>query len=87
MLLEIEPEFELEWSRDLFGNSVATAHLLSPADRLRIYSEVLLRQSAPLPLRSTRRHTPTTFPVRFSETESAVAAAYLATTYPPMWRR
>ena len=26
MRLEIEPEFELEWSRDLFGNSVATAH-------------------------------------------------------------
>jgi transglutaminase-like putative cysteine protease len=82
MLLEIEPEFELEWSRDLFGNSVATAHLLSPAERLRIHSEVLLRQTEPIPLRSTRRHTPATFPVRFSETESAVAAAYLATTYP-----
>lgn len=45
MCLEIEPEFELEWSRDLFGNSVATAHLLSPAERLRIHSEVLLRQT------------------------------------------
>ena len=26
--VEIEPEFELEWSRDLFGNCVATAHIL-----------------------------------------------------------
>jgi hypothetical protein len=28
MCLKIEPEFELAWSRDLFGNCVATAHLL-----------------------------------------------------------
>ena len=34
MRLEISPEFELEWSRDLFGNSVATVHILSPADQL-----------------------------------------------------
>src|ERR1700745_3844449 len=26
MHVKIEPEFELEWSRDLFGNCVATAH-------------------------------------------------------------
>ena len=29
--VEIEPTFDLEWSRDLFGNCVATAHILSPA--------------------------------------------------------
>jgi transglutaminase-like putative cysteine protease len=80
--VEIEPEFELEWSRDLFGNCIATAHILSPAQQLRIHSEVILYQTAPFPLRSTRRATPTTFPVHFSEIESAVAAAYLATTYP-----
>jgi transglutaminase-like putative cysteine protease len=80
--VQIEPEFELEWSRDLFGNCVATAHILSPAEHLRIYSKVLLHQTAPFPQRSTRRDTSTSFPVQFSEIESAVAAAYLATTYP-----
>ena len=80
--LEIEPAFELEWSRDLFGNCVATAHLLSPAEHLRICSEVLLHQTAPFPLRPAQRKTRTEFPVHFSEIESAVATAYLATTHP-----
>jgi transglutaminase-like putative cysteine protease len=80
--LEIEPAFDLEWSRDLFGNCVATAHILSPAERLRIYSEVLLHQTAPFPQRPAHRETPTGFPVHFSEIESAVATAYLATTHP-----
>jgi hypothetical protein len=82
MCLKIEPEFELAWSRDLFGNCVATAHLLSPADRLRIHSEVVLHQMASFPQRSVRRDTPARFPVQFSEMESAVAAAYLASSYP-----
>jgi transglutaminase-like putative cysteine protease len=81
--VEIEPAFDLEWSRDLFGNCVATAHILSPAERLRIHSEVLLHQTAPFPQRLAQRETPTEFPVRFSEIESAVANAYLATTHPP----
>jgi transglutaminase-like putative cysteine protease len=80
--VEIEPAFDLEWSRDLFGNCVATAHILSPAERLRIHSEVLLQQTAPFPQRSAERETPTGFPVHFSEIESAVATAYLATTHP-----
>jgi transglutaminase superfamily protein len=58
MRLKIEPEFELGWSRDLFGNCVATAHLLSPADRLRIHNEVVLHQMAPFPKRSVRWDTP-----------------------------
>jgi transglutaminase-like putative cysteine protease len=82
MRLEIEPAFDLEWSRDLFGNCVATAHILSPAERLHIHSEVLLDQTAPFPQRSAPRETPTGFPVQFSEIESAVATAYLATTHP-----
>ena len=80
--LEIEPAFDLEWSRDLFGNCVATAHILSPAEHLRIRSEVLLHQTAPFPLRPAQRKTRTEFPVHFSEIESAVATAYLATTHP-----
>ena len=82
MRLEISPAFELEWSRDLFGNSVATAHFLSPADYLRIRSEVLLRQTAPFPLRSERPSTLVPFPVEFSGLESAIAVAYQATTFP-----
>ena len=82
MRLEIIPEFELEWSRDLFGNSVATAHFLSPSDHLHIRSEVLLQQTAPFPLRSARPSIPVPFPVEFSGLESAIATAYQMTTFP-----
>jgi transglutaminase-like putative cysteine protease len=82
MRLEISPEFELEWSRDVFGNSVATAYLLSAADTLRIRSEVVLRQNSPFPLHSARPGNPVQFPVEFSGFETKVAAAYQATTYP-----
>jgi hypothetical protein len=37
---------------------------------------------APFPKRSVRWDTPARFPVQFSEMESAVAAAYLASSYP-----
>jgi transglutaminase-like putative cysteine protease len=80
--LTIEPRAELEWSRDLFGNSVATAHFSDPAEQLRIRSDVLLEQTLPFPLKSTRPAIPVPFPVRFSGLESIIAAAYLETTYP-----
>jgi transglutaminase-like putative cysteine protease len=82
MRLEISPEFELKWSRDVFGNSVATANFLSPADQLTIRSEVLLQHTAPFPFRSGRPGTLVPFPVEFSGLESVVAAAYQATTFP-----
>ncbi len=41
MRLTIDPVAEVEWSRDLFGNSVATAHFPDPAEQLRIRSDVL----------------------------------------------
>jgi len=82
MRLEISPEFDLKWSRDVFGNSVATADFLRPADQLTIRSEVILRHTAPFPLRSGRPAMPAFLPVEFSELESVVAAAYQATTFP-----
>lgn len=69
-------------SRDVFGNSVATVHLLNAADHLSIRSEVLIQQTAPFPLRSARPATVVPFPVAFSGLESVVAAAYKATTFP-----
>lgn len=82
MRLEISPKFELEWSRDVFGNSVATAHFLSRANHLRIRSEVLVHQTTSFPLRAARAPAPVRFPVQYSELESAVAGSYRATTFP-----
>ena len=82
MTLQVEPQFGLDWSRDVFGNSVATIHLLEPAKELRIRNHVILRQTAPFPLRTDRQPKPSAFPLEYSPFESAVAAAYQATTFP-----
>jgi len=82
MRLSITPEFELAWSRDVFGNSVATIHLLHPAEALTIRSEVLLQQTTPFPLRSARPSRPVPFPVAFSGFEATAAAAYQASAFP-----
>src|ERR1700759_884624 len=82
MRLTIEPHAEVVWSRDLFGNSVATAHFADPAAELRIRSDVLLEQTLPFPLHSFRPAAPVPFPVTFSGLEAAIAAAYQETTYP-----
>jgi hypothetical protein len=81
MRLEIVPECELEWSRDLFGNSVATVHFLSASDHLHIRSEVLLQQTVPFPLRSERPSTLAPFPVAFSVWNPR-SLAYQATSFP-----
>jgi transglutaminase-like putative cysteine protease len=81
MSLQIEPEFDLDWSRDVFGNSVATIHLLEPAKELRIRNHVVLRQTAPFPL-SAKRAKASAYPLEYSPFESAVAAAYRTTTFP-----
>ncbi len=44
MSLTIEPDFSLEWSRDVFGNSVAVVDFLEEAKDLRIIPSAL-RQS------------------------------------------
>lgn len=82
MRLTFEPHAEVEWSRDLFGNSVATVHFTEPAEQLRIRSDVLLEQTLPFPLRVTRPSVPVAFPVTFSGVETVIAGAYRQTTYP-----
>lgn len=82
MRLEIAPEFELEWSRDVFGNSVATAHFLQSDDQLRIHSKVVLQQTAPFPSRAERNVGRIRYPVTFSDEEAVVAGAYIASTCP-----
>lgn len=82
MRLEITPAFELEWSRDVFGNSVATAHFSQSDTQLRISSEVVLQQTAPFPPGADPNVGRIAFPVRFSDEESVVAAAYIVSSYP-----
>ena len=81
MRLEITPHCELEWSRDLFGNSIATAHFLHPRKNCASAARWCWSRP-PFPLRPERPSPLVPFPVDFSDFESAVATAYQATTFP-----
>jgi transglutaminase-like putative cysteine protease len=81
MRLEIEPDFTLQWSRDVFGNSVAKVHFLEPGRQLRIHNQVLLRETAPFPS-ATVPPNRVPFPANYSAEERTVAAAYQANTFP-----
>ncbi len=82
MRLTISPEFEIEWRRDVFSNSVALVHLLDEADELLIRSECVVHQTSDFPTikRPPSRHAP--FPLVFDDRELIVACAYRQTTFP-----
>ena len=82
MNLHLEPEYDLEWSRDVFGNSIATAFFFMPSDTLRIKSTLLLRQTRDFPRRSDRPVQRPRYPLEFSPMEQRVATAYLDSTFP-----
>lgn len=82
MTLQIFPDYDLEWSRDVFGNSVATAFFFTPADELRIKSTLLLNQTNAFPRRGERPVQRPGYPLRFSSLEESVASAYRQSTFP-----
>lgn len=82
MILQISPDYDLEWSRDLFGNSVATAYFFAPADVLTIKNTLVLNQTSAFPRRSERPVQRPQYPLQFSPLEENIAAAYRATTFP-----
>jgi transglutaminase-like putative cysteine protease len=79
--LDITPPFTLEWSRDVFGNSVATVHFSEPADELIIVNDVLIWRSADAAGPSDARPTDE-WPVNYDPLEAAVAGAYRQSVYP-----
>lgn len=82
MRLELEPEYDLEWSRDVFGNSVATAFFFAPSETLRIKNTLLLHQARDFPRRTDRPVARPCYPLQFSPIEEKVAGAYRASTFP-----
>src|SRR5687767_13331111 len=79
--LHITPDHDVTWTRDVFGNSVALVDFLEPADKLTIENEVHLLRHSHSRRTNAGVHHPVSFPVVYDPLESAVAAAYRATTY------
>jgi len=81
MTLLIEPAFSLEWSRDVFGNSVAAVIFLGEASELKIISQVEIRRGE-LPRLAEPSSGVVGYPLTYDALESTMAAAYLVSIYP-----
>jgi transglutaminase-like putative cysteine protease len=81
MTFEVQPSFELAWSRDVFSNSIATLTLTEPSDRLHIRSIVVVDR-ADFPSRAPPRLAPTEYPVVYDPLEICMANAYRALAFP-----
>jgi transglutaminase-like putative cysteine protease len=79
--LDITPDHDVAWTRDAFGNSVALVDFHQPAAELTIRNEIVLLRHPPFPRKSAEVLGSAPFPVVYDPLESAVAAAYRATTY------
>jgi transglutaminase-like putative cysteine protease len=80
MSIEVQPTFELTWSRDVFGNSIATLKLTAPSEILHIRSHVLLDR----PAHAATPHThvrPLEYPVAYQPLETSMAGAYLSASF------
>lgn len=82
MTLQLSPDYDLEWSRDVFGNSVATAYFFAPAKVLSIQNTLVLNQTNAFPGRSSRPGQRPKYPLQFSPLEQNIAAAYRDSTFP-----
>jgi len=80
--LEISPKYDLLWSRDIFGNSVASVFFLEPAEELRIRSDIALHRFPQGPALHSEQMEKIAYPVEYDPIEQAVAAAYLAPIFP-----
>ena len=82
MNLTSSPAAEVTWTRDVFGNSIATLYFpRKPAKELRIASDVVTTRTAPY---QHRKHDtePTPWPPVYDPLEIAVVAAYQQLSYP-----
>jgi len=82
LLLHISPDHEVIWSRDIFGNSIATVYFHEPASELRIRSEILVRRfQENQPLRSEKLES-VAYPLEYDSLEHTVVSAYLEPVFP-----
>jgi transglutaminase-like putative cysteine protease len=82
MTLSIAPAHRLEWTRDVFGNSVAIVDFTAEADELSIRSDVTVERNLRLPEDDDREPWRVPYPVMYDPLEAAIAATYQAATYP-----
>jgi transglutaminase-like putative cysteine protease len=82
MRLDISPAHRLEWTRDVFGNSVAIVDFTVEAAQLSITNEVVVARRLSLPEDDPVEPWRVPYPAFYDPLETTIAAAYQVGTYP-----
>ncbi len=82
MDVKTEPPAQLTWSRDVFGNSIATVEFEEPATELLIESNVVIARLSPVPRRNLPLAGITPWPPVYDPLERVAVKAYQKLSYP-----
>jgi transglutaminase-like putative cysteine protease len=82
MELRIEPEAQVRWLRDIYGNSIAVIDLLQPADQLRIHAEIDAELYDDQPLDCLIDPLAASYPFQYGADEQVEIMPYRLPSYP-----
>lgn len=80
--LDIHPQFQIRWKRDVYGNSVAVVDFLQPAAELTIASEVVVEHYEEAPIDFLLEDDARYFPFRYDAEEEIDLAPYQRPVFP-----
>jgi transglutaminase-like putative cysteine protease len=80
--LDISPQPQIKWHRDMFDNSVAVASFLDPSDRLTIESEVVIEHYEEAPLDFLVSDYAVNYPFLYTPEERVDLLPYEQPVYP-----
>ena len=81
MHLDLSPAHQLQWTRDIFGNSVALVEWTEASDTLAIANDVIVDRHLDAAPRASRDHA-VPWPPAYDTLELPVVQAYLGASYP-----
>lgn len=80
--LEVRPNATVRWTRDIYGNSIATLAFLEPARALSVFSEVDVDLYEDVPIECAIDPIAHSYPFQYDATEQVEIVAYRLPSYP-----
>lgn len=81
-LLTTEPEADVHWLRDTYGNSVAVFSFAAPGSKLRLFSEVDVDLYEDRPIEYVVEHDARSYPFQYAADEQVELIPYRLPSYP-----
>jgi transglutaminase-like putative cysteine protease len=81
-LLEIEPQADVRWLRDIYGNSIAVLTFAGPTQKLSLFSEVVVAHYGENPLDFLIDPNALSYPFQYSTDEQIELIPYRLASYP-----